>query len=515
MRNFSLSLIGSAIMILCSSSASAFDWSEATIEQLHQSLNNKDITCEEVVQGYLKRIDAFDKNGPKLNSFITVNPEALIVAREKDKQLDKHQPLFCVPLVVKDNINTKDMPTSLGSSALKNSQPPANAKVVDNLINQGAIILGKANLDEFAIAMLGLSSAGGQTLNPYILTNGPGGSSGGTGTAVSASLAMVGLGTDTGGSIRIPAAVAGLTGIRPSRALSELTGVAPLSKTQDTVGPMCRKVSDCARILMFTEAWSTPERKQQIMNAAVKDGLKNARIALISGMFPQRTKDNRTYYQVIDSALEAMRNAGATIDIVSLPEQEQIINGFKSLAGYEIKQGLNEYLTSWSSDKDGHPRSFDEILTRRGYAPTTEEWLTLYNSLSDKRNDDPVYKKNIQGRAGFIRAQLNRVMNGEVQYDAVLYPTLTELNMPIGKNTEGRKNVGLSSFSGLPAISFMAGMTQDTQPQPVALEFLGQEFSEPKLIGLVHGYEIHHPVRVAPAIAPELKSAPVSADKKP
>lgn len=505
MNKFSLTMIGAAAMTFFSASAEPFNWSEATIEQLQRALSSQQITCEAVVQGYLDRIDAFDRNGPKINSFISINPDALALARKKDKQADKHQPLFCVPVVVKDNINTKDMPTSLGSSALKNSQPPANAAVVDNLIEQGAIILGKANLDEFAIAMLGLSSAGGQTRNPYILTNGPGGSSGGTGSAVSASLAMVGLGTDTGGSIRIPAAVAGLTGIRPSRALADLNGVAPLSKTQDTVGPMCRKVADCAQILQFTEAWSTPERKQQIRDASVKDGLKGARIALISGMFPEKSEKNRAYYQVIDNALEAMRKAGATIDIVSLPEQEQILNGFKSLAGYEIKQGLTEYLAGWPSDKDGHLRSYDALLASKGYAPTTEEWLMLYNGLSDKRNDDPVYKKNIQGRDGFIRAQLDRVMNGKVHYDAVLYPTITELNMPIGKNTEGRKNVSLSAFSGLPAISFIAGMTKDKQPQPIALEFLGREFAEPELISLVYGYEVHHPVRVAPVLTPELE----------
>lgn len=504
MNKFSLTMISSVVATFFSASVMAFNWSEATIEELQNALNNKQITCEVVVQGYLDRINAFDKKGPQINSIITVNPDALTLARQRDQQSDKHQPLFCVPIVVKDNINTRDMPTTLGSSALKQNHPPANARVVDNLINQGAIILGKTNLDEFAIAMLGLSSVGGQTRNPYILTNGPGGSSGGTGSAISANLAMVGLGTDTGGSIRIPAAIAGLTGIRPSRALADLRGVAPLSKTQDTVGPMCRKVEDCARVLQFTEAWSTPERKQKIMDATKIDGLKGARIAMISGMFPERTDKNRTYYEVIDGALDAMRKAGATIDIVSLPQQQDILSGFKSLAGYEIKEGLNEYLSEWPSDKDSHIRSYQQLLASKGYAPTTEEWLTLYDGLGDKRNDDPIYKKNTQGRDGYIRAQLNNLMNGNAYYDAVLYPTITELNMPIGKNTEGRKNVGLSSFSGLPAISFMAGMTKDQQPQPVALEFLAREFSEPELISLVHGYEVHHPVRVEPKVSPEL-----------
>lgn len=481
-----------------------FRWSESTIEELQQAFSRGDINCREAVEGYIRRIDTLDKKGPAFNSIITLNPDALSIAAEHDRQKDKSAPLWCVPVIVKDNINTANMPTTLGLKALKNSQPPEDADVVKRLMDEGAIILGKANMDELAIAMLGLSSSGGQTRNAYILSNGPGGSSGGTATAVSANLAMVGLGTDTGGSIRIPSALAGLTGIRPSRALADLDGVAPLSVTQDTVGPLCRKVEDCARILRFTELNSTPERQKKIMDALNGSGLKGARLAMVSGMFPARSRDNEEYWKVIDEAVAAIKQAGATVDVVELPEQDEILNKYMSLARFEIMSGLDMYLQSWPSDKDNHPRSYDELLSSKGYAPETEKWLVLYKEKSANRLNDPDWRKNSQGRQAFIRAQISKVMDGKLSYDALLYPTLTQLNVPLGNNTEGRKNVSLSSFSGLPSVSFMAGMAGGKEPQPVALEFLGREFSEPELINLVRGYEEVNPVRVAPSLAPEL-----------
>src|SRR5699024_1232360 len=159
------------------------------------------------------------------------------------------KPLYCVPILVKVNINTKDMPTTGGALAFKNNEPVRDAFVVRQLRQAGAIILGKANMDEFAFSYVGKSSVGGQTKNAYDLTKGPGGSSSGTGTAIAASFAIAGLGTDTGGSIRVPSSLEGLVGIRPSARLVSLSGVMPLAPFQDVVGPMCRTVQDCALLL--------------------------------------------------------------------------------------------------------------------------------------------------------------------------------------------------------------------------------------------------------------------------
>ncbi|MDR0805988.1 MAG: hypothetical protein LBN41_04460 [Enterobacteriaceae bacterium] len=481
-------------------SVNAFNWSEATIDSLHNALKKKEVSCEQVVQGYLDRIAQFDK---QFNSIITINPQAITEAQALDKQ-PADSPMYCVPIIVKDNIDTADMPTTAGAIALKNNQPSDDAQVVKNLRQQGAIILAKSNLDEFAIAVRGASSFGGQTHNVYHLEKGPGGSSGGSATAVSASLGMVGLGSDTGGSIRIPASLAGLVGIRPTHALTDLRGVVPLSPTQDTVGPMCRTVRDCTYTLRYTENYSTPERQQQLLSALDEKGLSGAKIAMIKGMFPARNDQNADYWKVIDDAVARMRAAGATVEEVSLPEQEKIAKDYTSLSRYELRDAMTQYLSGWSSDKDNHLRSYDAILQSKGYDPASDEWLKLYNQAGKDKEKDPVYLRNLHGRQDMIRAQIHRVLDGAVRFDAIMYPTLTQLNVPVGKNAEGRANVGLSPFSGLPAITFPAGMTQSSSPEPVGIELLGREFDEPTLIRLVYGYEAHNPVRVAPDLAPEL-----------
>jgi len=224
------SLVVAALLTGCGDSkesdtpaAAEFSPVEGTIAQLHAALAAGTTSCEAVVQQYIDRIEAYDRTGPTLNSVISVNDEALTTAREQDAALaagESMQPLQCVTVLLKDNIDTADMPTSAGGLALQHSQPEDDAYIVKRLREQGAIILGKANLDEFAFGYQGSSSVGGQVKNAYDPTKGPGGSSAGTGAAIAASFAMVGLGTDTGGSIRVPSSLEGLVGLRPSLRLN-------------------------------------------------------------------------------------------------------------------------------------------------------------------------------------------------------------------------------------------------------------------------------------------------------
>lgn len=235
--------------------ATKFNFVEGTISQMQTSILDGGTTCHQVVQGYLDRINAYDKQGPTLNSIITINSQALAEADQLDEYFKKNNkligPLHCVTVLPKDNIDTSDMPTSAGSKALMNSQPEENAFIINNIKQAGAIIIGKANLDEFAFSYesYGTHPNGGQVKNAYDLTKGPGGSSSGTGAAIAASFAMIGIGTDTGGSIRIPSSVESLYGLRPSLRLISQSGIIPLSPFQDTAGPMCRKVEDCALLM--------------------------------------------------------------------------------------------------------------------------------------------------------------------------------------------------------------------------------------------------------------------------
>jgi amidase len=209
---------------------------ETTVAGVQQALQTNVRTGRQIVQAYLDRIAAYDHKGPAFNSILTLNPKALAEADRLDAERATGAPvgpLHCVPLVLKDNFNTADLPTTGGSASLAGMQPPADAFVVAKLRNAGAIILGKSNMHEFALSGTTVSSLGGQTLNPYDLTRTSGGSSGGTGTAVAANLALAGTGSDTVNSIRSPASANALVGIRPTKGLVSRAGIMPVSETQD------------------------------------------------------------------------------------------------------------------------------------------------------------------------------------------------------------------------------------------------------------------------------------------
>ncbi len=233
--------------------AGFFVLEEATVESIHAALANKTLTCNTLVKSYLARIEAYNKQGPALRAIITVNPDALAVAAKLDKQYKDSKgrvgSLHCIPIILKDNFNTHDMPTSGGNVAMKDSVPAADAFTVDRMRKAGALILAKANLQEFARGGVSISSLGGQVLNPYDLTRTPGGSSGGTGAAIAANFAVLGMGSDTGQSIRSPASANNLVGVRPTRGLVSRAGVIPNSLTQDEIGPLTRTVKDAARML--------------------------------------------------------------------------------------------------------------------------------------------------------------------------------------------------------------------------------------------------------------------------
>ena len=217
--------------------ADEFSPEEATVASVHAALTTGRLTCVQLVESYLERIAAFDDKGPALNALITINSKALQTAAEIDGRLRTRRgtlrPLDCIPVILKDNFNTADMPTTGGSLALAESLPLQDAFVVTRLRDAGAVILAKANMTEFALGGSSLSSMGGQTRNPYDLTRTPGGSSGGTGASIAASFAVIGTGSDTGQSIRSPASAQSLVGIRPTRGLLSRRGVIPASTTQD------------------------------------------------------------------------------------------------------------------------------------------------------------------------------------------------------------------------------------------------------------------------------------------
>src|SRR5712691_10369884 len=302
-----------------------FHLQEATIASIHGAFAGGRLTCTELTRLYLKRIEAYNLSGPGLHAIITVNPKAMERAAELDRQYTSNPSgtgkLHCIPIILKDNFNTFDMPTSGGNIAMKTSQPPADAFVVDRIRKAGALILAKANLQEFARGGMSLSSLGGQVKNPYDLSRTPGGSSGGTGASIAANFAVLGTGSDTGQSIRSPASANNLVGIRPTRGLVSRAGVIPNSLTQDEVGPITRTVTDAALLLDVMAGYDPadpitafgsgriPKSYTDLLN---KDALKGSRIGVMTDMFGTAERHHEVN-KVMDRVVATMESLGATI----------------------------------------------------------------------------------------------------------------------------------------------------------------------------------------------------------
>ena len=335
--------------------ADEFNPAEATVASVHAALTAGRLTCVQLVESYLERIAAFDDKGPALNALITINSKALQTAAEIDGQLRARRgtlrPLECIPVILKDNFNTADMPTTGGSLALAKSLPLQDAFVVTRLRDAGAVILAKANMTEFALGGSSVSSIGGQTRNPYDLTRTPGGSSGGTGASIAASFAIIGTGSDTGQSIRSPASAQSLVGIRPTRGLLSRRGIIPASMTQDEVGPITRTVEDAARTLTVMAGYDpedpitafgwqrAPTTYTAFLDA---DGLDGARIGVLLDLFggePVHQEVNA----VVRRATERMGEAGATLVPIRIPNFAELTENMQ-LTQFEFKSAFNAYL---------------------------------------------------------------------------------------------------------------------------------------------------------------------------
>jgi Asp-tRNA(Asn)/Glu-tRNA(Gln) amidotransferase A subunit family amidase len=485
--------------------AAPFPLVEATIAGMHQAMRDNGLTCRQVVQGYLARIQAYDLRGPALRAVITVNPLALDEADRQDALFRKdglQGPLHCVTLLVKDNVDTAGMPTTGGARAFAGNRPPEDAVVVARLKAAGAIVLAKANLDEFAFTYKGSSSIAGQTLNPYDTGITPGGSSSGTASGVAASMAMAGIGTDTGGSGRVPAAVQGLIGIRPSLRLLSQEGMLPLAHTEDTAAPICRTVEDCALLLQAMRGDATPDYRAGLR----ADGLRGARIGVVRQLFPAAS--SARFKAALEQALTRMRGAGAVVEDVQLPDLPAILAEFKTVKPYEFKGDLERYLARWPSDADGHPRSYRQLLDNGGFEERNKAPLAEYDELGTEPMRNPDYVHNVTTRFPRVQASLTRALQG---YDVLLYPTRANLNLDQdGKASNNPQTSRLSSWSGYPALAMPVAMVapEGRAPQPVGIELLAREFDEATLLRIAYGWQQTVRPRRAPALTPELPELP-------
>jgi amidase len=494
-------------------SAQSFQVTETSIADIHQAFHDGTLTCHELADQYLKRIQAYDQAGPKINAMLYVNPRVLQQADAMDQEIKrtgKMKSLECIPIVLKDNFDTVDMPTTAGSLMLKGAQPDKDAFAVKKLREAGALILGKTNLQEFASGGISVSSLGGQVKNPYDLTRTPGGSSGGTGAAVAANFAAAGTGSDTGGSIRSPASANNLVGLRPSMGLISRDGIVPVSFTQDTIGPITRNVADLARMLDVMAGYdpNDPVTSLSVGNipktytAYLKNGLKGARLGVITNLFgkgPEYDEVNK----VMAKAIDAMKEQGAVI----VPVEDQLLDTDRVTSNYrlndfEFKTAINGYLKAQGSHVPVH--SLAEIISSGKYdKPTLEKFFAAAEGYEDGPNTAEYKDRRVKMEE--LKIEVLNLM-AKNRLDALVYPHQKCLVLPIGATFQKDRNGNIAPSGGFPAIVVPAGFSAPSANAPVGvpvgMEILGRPFQEPELLMLAYGFEQATHDRKPPRSAP-------------
>ena len=487
----------------------SFDVTDASLRELQMALTAGRTSSVGLVDAYLARIAAYDDQGPALNALLTLNP----AAREQAAALDAERrrsgprsPLHGIPILLKDNYATANLPTTGASQALAGFTPSANATQVQRLLDAGAIVLGKTNLHEFAYGITTISSLGGQTRNPYDPTRIPGGSSGGTAAAIAASFAAVGMGSDTCGSIRIPAAFNNLVGLRPTKGMSSIYGIMPLSTTQDVAGPLARSMEDLAVVLDIVSGYDPQDAATQSMRERARPAFWNAlqsatftgvRIGRLSNYYDSAEPEVRA---VLDAALAQMQALGAEIVDVSIPELSDLLSR-SGVISHEFETDLNAWLAEFGADENGL-KTLEAIVASGQYHEAVEGVLTR----SAAAEQDPVRYQAALAARGELRAAIAAAMS-TAGVEMLAYPPAGALPVTIGEAQPGN-NCSLSANSGLPALSVPAGFSAGGLP--VGLELLGPEFADERLVALGHAWERAAPLRRAPATTPPLTGRPIA-----
>jgi amidase len=481
-----------------------FEVHEQSILDLQAAMQAGRVTSRGLVESYLARIQAYDQAGPRLNSIVMTNPRAREEADAMDRErLDKkvRGPLHGIPILIKDNYDTADMPTSGGALGLATLQPTADAFQVKKLRDAGAVILGKTTMHELAAGITTVSSLTAQTRNPYELFRVPGGSSGGTGAAIGASFAAAGMGSDTCGSIRIPAANQNLVGLRGTHGLSSRSGVMPLSSTQDIAGPLARSVTDLAIVLDATvgEDPADPITKESAgripksyRDALSADGLKGARIGVLRTLWGTAPEDDEVA-GIVRKALDGFKAQGAEVIDVAVPGLDDLLRDSSVIAD-EFKFDLAAYL---AKIPNAPVKSLGDILDRGLHHAELDATFRLRNQ-PEKKESEHYRQAMIKRRT--LRAAVLATLE-ELRVDALAYPTLRRKPALIGE-AQGGTNCQLSATTGLPAIAMPAGFTNDGLP--IALELLGGAWEESKLLKYAYAWEQAAKPRRPPFSTPPL-----------
>lgn len=473
-----------------------FDVMETTIAETQAAIRAHKVTCRGLVEIYLERLRRYDQS-TRLNTVVTLNPTALEDADALDREFERThvlRPLQCVVMVVKDNYDTKGLQTTAGSLAMKGFVPTDDAFMVRKIREAGAIILFKSNMAEWAFSpVVTESSIGGITRNPYDLTRVPAGSSGGTAASVAANLVEVGLGSDTGDSIRGPAAHNDLVGIRPTMGLTSRDGIVPLNSLADVGGPLARSVADAAAVLSAVAGYDpadpvTAEAKGKVEADYTRfldaKGLKGARLGVFRRYIDTATTDPETK-ALMESAIGELKAAGAEVVDFDIPEFEKVSKG---VGCGDFQADLNRYFAVHGANAPY--KTLQEVYDSGLYLPNVAERIKRAldpNSNPNTRVGPCLDTYHDEKKIAFRNA-ITAAMDA-ARIDAVIYPTWSNAPRKVGDTTSpgGDNSQQLAPPTGMPAITVPMGFTHGTLPAGVSL--LGRSFSERTLFKLAYAYE--------------------------
>lgn len=495
-----------------------FQLVDATIDSVHTAMQQRTLTCVQLVDSYLNRIKRFNLDltrGAPINALVAINPSLYEEAARLDQSYQQTGkwlgPLHCIPVLLKDNIDTADITTSAGSLALLGSQPVKDAFIVEQLRKSGAIILGKSAMDELSGDMIGISSRSGRIGNAFDPQQNPGGSSGGSGAAISANFAMLAVGTDNSGSIRIPAVFNGIYGLRPTTGLISQTGIFPRGNLDGVAGPMARTVKDLA-IMLDVLAKSDPRdrktatvtRTNSYTDFLKPEGLKGKRIGVIrsgAGIEPFKTS-NKAAEEIFNATLKKLETLGVTLIDVHLSEFDTQRDN--NMAG-EVED-INNYLRSFPSTRKDY-RDICKSDRTRAFQGGLKGCLSHLKNTAKRGGAryESVLAMFVANRK-YVESNMEKH-----QLDALIMPISTVGSATYDPMAVNTWQLPIASNAGMPAITIIGGYTPTPIKMPVGLELIGKSYGEGLLIEMAYAFEQNSGPRLVPTLPEAALPSPLMA----